>query len=202
MDWRFAWIELLDNWNSEIMKFLRNYSIHLSVAEQQILQRGTIFRPGASDFQIKEAEARLNLVMSPCVRSFYELSNGLHLIGLHYFEEIEILPVGEIDWLRNQKDWIIELFQENESISDANYGDYSANPAIRYQAVSKSLILSPPELQIMLLLDTSYSVVPFEWDGLCDDLAYKFRAASLFGLLEKERDKSIQSITRKHPNFR
>jgi hypothetical protein len=202
MDWRAAWEEFLEGWDAEIMAYLRNYATDLSCAEREVLDRGTIRRIGANPSDVKLAELKLKVNLSACVRSLYETSNGLDIMGFYYPEKMELLQVQSIGWLHCQKSWIVQLFQEGESVSDFNYKDYIAQPALRKESINEALLLTNPDAPDRLLVDTSHSVLLNEWDGLSDEHSHKFRAASLFGLMENERHKSISSIVSKYPNFR
>jgi len=84
-------------------------------------------RPPASEELLLTAERRLGAHLPPSYRSFLSVANGWYPFG-SFIEQL--LPVSEVDWLRNADPdalaGIQECYQEDE-ISDQEYLDYETD---------------------------------------------------------------------------
>jgi hypothetical protein len=97
----FEWEPFLKQWSQVI---LAAPDFEPADLPSDVIESGWLGLPGATDDQIRAAEARLGVDLPPSYRAFLKVTNGWRFTG--GFAR-RLLPVEEIDWLRVQyQEWI------------------------------------------------------------------------------------------------
>jgi len=98
---QFEWEPFLKQWSQAILAAPDFDSADLP---PEVIESGWLGLPGATDDQIRAAEARLGVSLPPSYCAFLKVTNGWRFTG--GFAR-QLLPVEEIDWLRVQyREWI------------------------------------------------------------------------------------------------
>ncbi|MEM7558613.1 MAG: SMI1/KNR4 family protein [Planctomycetota bacterium] len=138
----FDWKAVLEDFNSTL---LADPEI-CQYAEPTAVSSRWFGFPPASDQQVAAAESRLEVSFPPSYRQFLMITNGWRMTG---WQSIGVLPVLDVDWLRNRDPELIEIWcdVDVEEIEDDEYfvyGDAQDCLSMRREYLQDVLLISTP----------------------------------------------------------
>lgn len=108
------WETWLARWNRELIDRLepgRDYTDPENDLTTEIIASGWLGYPGATEEQIEQLETRLGMPLPPSYRAFLRSSNGFRQPGVLV---PRLLPIGEVDWFRQQNQETIDMLKSYE----------------------------------------------------------------------------------------
>ena len=166
-----AWRELLTRWNADLLD-APDIVEHLS---PEVVASGWLGFPGATEEEIRAAEARLGCQLPPSYRAFLQVSNGWRTL-----DGWEIWSTDKIDWfrVRNQEWSDIYVTGLNpaewdgpHSVPDDEYFNYGSGPYGKGQGWERLEYL-PTALEVsdigdadILLLNPNIITPDGEWEA-------------------------------------
>lgn len=158
---QFEWEPFLKQWSQAILAAPDFDPADLSPA---VVESGWLGLPGATDDQIRAAEARLGVSLPPSYRAFLKVTNGWRYTG--GFAR-RLLPVEEIDWLRVQyQEWIRAWTQPWENMGRAETLTASLEPGEPdYRHLPDTLAISEAGDGAIFLLNPKVVTPAGEWEA-------------------------------------
>ncbi|MEA5462737.1 SMI1/KNR4 family protein [Leptothoe sp. PORK10 BA2] len=175
----FEWQMFLKQWSREFIDSASN----LDEIPKDVLESGWLGYPGATEAQISQAEARLNIALPPSYRDFLKVSNGWRQMTPFIYR---VWSVEQIDWLFARRQPWIESFirQQFESsnrlhhqngsclhhttVDDSDYflyGEAQDCRKIRYEYLKTALEISDKGESTIYLLNPNVQTRYGEWEA-------------------------------------
>lgn len=209
----FNWQKFLAQWSHDFIAYSRD-SGQLS---NEILESGWLGYPGATDEQIAQAEARLNVSLPLSYREFLKVTNGWRQTTPFIYK---ILPVEKIDWFINKHYvWIHSFVETQRKLQqDIYYDDHQLNgfpislyipneeyfrygesqdcKQIRYEYLTTALEISDKGESAIYLLNPKVTTSEDEWEAwfFCDDLPGADRYRSFQEMMVAEYENFLEMI--------
>lgn len=209
----FNWQNFLAQWSHDFI----TYSRDLGQLTDDILESGWLGYPGATDEQIAQSEARLNVSLPLSYREFLKVTNGWRQTTPFIYK---ILPVEKIDWFINKHYVWIHSFVETqmELQQDVCHGDYQLNGSpvslyipdeeyfrygeeqdckqIRHEYLTTTLGISGKGESAVYLLNPNVKTDEGEWEAwfFCDDLPGADRYRSFQEMMVAEYENFLEMI--------
>jgi hypothetical protein len=180
------WNSFLERWNRAILD-LPDIEEHDIPA--QIRKSGWLGFSPATEAEIAAVEARLGIALPPSYREFLLVSNGWHDTGT----DIEsILPIDEIDWLRDLNPDLIEIWMD--STGQEGWPDDPVE-GVNYHHLAKTLVVSGG-YEAYVLLNPEVISPDGEWEAwlFADWVPGAGRYDSFWDLLHDEY-KALQIVS-------
>src|SRR5690349_19977529 len=113
------WQDLLSKWNSELL----NCEDIVENLPSDVVSSGWLGYPGATEEQIAQAEARLDIHLPLSYRAFGQVTNGWRQVT-HFI--YKLWPVEEIEWFATRRRAWLDVFRDPRltlapPISDEEY---------------------------------------------------------------------------------
>lgn len=167
----FDWHELLTQWSRELIEandfFLEDIS-------PEVITSGWLGYPGATEYQITQAENRLGTKLPPSYREFLKVTNGWRQFNSFIYK---LWSTDEIEWLvvRHRNDLInpwLEGYTSNGldsvSVSDQEYlvyGEEQYSDIMRVEYLHTALEISDTGDAAILLLNPQILTMEGEWEA-------------------------------------
>jgi hypothetical protein len=157
----FQWGPFLKQWSQAILASPDHESLGLPA---EVIESSWLGLPGATDDQIKAAEARLGVDLPPSYRAFLKVTNGWRFTG--GFAK-RLLPVEEIDWLRVQyQEWIKVWMQPWDAIEWPGATTMPLEPGEPdYRHLTDTLAISEAGDGAIFLLNPKVMTPTGEWEA-------------------------------------
>jgi hypothetical protein len=137
----------LDYWNHEVITRLKMARFPLDALQSEIVQRGSVLLPPASDETLQGLHARLGTELPPTLVSLLTTSNGLSGIIDYGGVKVDFFPASDIGWLHDRDPELVRIWTEEPSYpSDTEYFRYDSTQdviTIRSVYLKKMIALSP-----------------------------------------------------------
>jgi len=158
----FDWRDFLEQWSKEA---LAASDAHTAFP-QDVVQSGWLGNSGASEEQIKHAEARLGTTLPPSYRTFLATSNGWRIGDTGD----QLWSIEEVAWFADKhQDWVDIWVQNTYPVADDQYFVYDGNQDTAYlrpEYLQTALEISPLRDEAVYLLNPRVVTAEGEWEVL------------------------------------
>jgi hypothetical protein len=158
------WKAFLAEYNRELL----SYEEVVKVLPREVIKKGWLGYPSATDEELKAIEKRLTTRLPPSYRAFLRISNGWRFPSISI---LDLLPVSEVAWFREQnQDWIdayVGPSEELPAISDEDYFVYgSAQDCVKFRTeyLQTALQISEASDGAVVLLNSKIITPEGEWE--------------------------------------
>jgi len=161
---KYSWQDFLEHYSA---KLIEHSSELWNPIPAEAFESKWLGFPPATDEEILRAEKRLNIDLSPSLRTFYLVTNGWRDTGLFIHN---ILPVHEIDWLKIRDPQLYQIADDAEKETGPFKHDPNNQRLHEYQKdqgtwVKRSLILNSEGDASWWLLDPKRLNQSNDWAG-------------------------------------
>lgn len=158
-DWRRFLQQWSEQWSGDLLESSDIIPADLS---RDVIERGWLGNPGATEEQIRQAEERLRTTLPLSYRAFLKVSNGWRWM------RAPLWSTEEVEWLsvRNQE-FIDNWSALDLPISDDEYFTYGEQqlPVVRAEYISSTLEISDWGNAEIYLLNPRVTIVDDEWEA-------------------------------------
>jgi len=165
----FDWPELLTEWNQELLKC----SKVVDALPPEIVRAGWLGSPSATERQIQETEARLDVALPPSYREFLAVTNGWLTTGNWVGK---VWSATEVEWyrVRHQEDaidaWLTGASEGGVPypVPDDEYfiyGEKQDTASVRLEYLQTSLELTEESGTEVYLLNPQIVTPEGEWEA-------------------------------------
>jgi hypothetical protein len=158
------WQSLLIDWNIQLLSDPK-----LTGISEEVRRSGWLGHTGATEAQIRAAEARLEIELPASYKSFLQASNGWHNTGYFIYR---LRPVEEIEWYYTQNkesiDQTVDVYQAMGPISDEDYfvyGDKQRSAVYRAEYLLSAIQISDIGDAAVYLLNPEVRSAGSEWEA-------------------------------------
>jgi hypothetical protein len=160
-----GWKALLKEHNRELL----SYEEVVERLPREVIKKGWLGYPGASEEEVATIEKRLAMSLPPSYRAFLKVSNGWRFPSVSIIPDLT--PAAKIAWFReHNQDWIdvyVGPSAEQQPISDEEYfeyGDKQNSCNFRVEYLQNALQVSDVSDGAVVLLNPKIVTADGEWE--------------------------------------